>query len=232
MPTPRERDLQTPCGWCGNPIAQPPTGRRLRYCDRSCRQRAYEVRTAQRRLQRDVDAGVVRTAPAERVVERVVQPRHPSTPAAWATALEELAAQLSDGRIAWWHYDRLRAATDAVTAALERLPTGPAPAPRRPVPGPPAAAADARVAQLLARLAATSAGSPAPTTLLRIAGELAVDVDDVRAVLAMLVDAGVAAATRPHHVGGTTPVDARTVAEHARFTVDLHPSAIRHSHQC
>ncbi|MEW2386479.1 hypothetical protein AB0873_31115 [Micromonospora sp. NPDC047707] len=62
-----EREIQTPCGWCGNAIVQPATGRKKHYCDRSCRQRAYELRAAQRRHQADVDTGRIRTVPAPRI---------------------------------------------------------------------------------------------------------------------------------------------------------------------
>lgn len=127
-----ERVLQAPCQWCGRAVRQPPTGRRLRYCGRSCRQRAYEVRTAQRRLQADVEAGTVRAEPAERVVERVVQPRYPKTAAGWEHALEELAQQLSDGRLAPWHADRVaRALSRAATAARSAASGGPV-SPARP----------------------------------------------------------------------------------------------------
>ena len=44
------RGVQTPCGYCGHPVEQPGGQRRLlRYCDRSCRQRAYELRARRRR---------------------------------------------------------------------------------------------------------------------------------------------------------------------------------------
>ena len=48
---------QQPCTWCGRPITESGTGRRRRYCRRSCRQRAYEQRQA---LQaRDLPEGTV-----------------------------------------------------------------------------------------------------------------------------------------------------------------------------
>lgn len=34
------------CSWCGVDFPRPARGRRPRYCGRSCRQRAYEMRSA------------------------------------------------------------------------------------------------------------------------------------------------------------------------------------------
>ncbi|WP_032377912.1 hypothetical protein [Rhodococcoides fascians] len=34
------------CAWCGRPVADSGTGRKRRYCRQSCRQRAYEQRSA------------------------------------------------------------------------------------------------------------------------------------------------------------------------------------------
>src|SRR5690348_6225372 len=116
-----ERPLQTPCEWCGRAVRQPPTGRLLRYCDRSCRQRAYEARTAARRLGADVAAGVVRAQPAERIVERVVRAKHPRTAAGWERALDELRAQLADGRIGPWHAQRLQRAVALVDEQLHAI---------------------------------------------------------------------------------------------------------------
>jgi hypothetical protein len=46
-------------------------GRPPRYCSDAHRQRAYEVRTAQARQERDAAAGKLRTEPVREVVERV-----------------------------------------------------------------------------------------------------------------------------------------------------------------
>lgn len=217
-----ERETQTPCGWCGAAIVQPPTGRRLRYCDRSCRQRAYEARTADRRYQRDLGAGRIRQQPAERVVERVVQPRHPSTVAAWVAALDELTERVGDGRVQPWDLSRIRQASSRLQTAVDAVGRSPGDRPSRPqvVPAPVAAGAGGdRLGALAERLAATSAGR-APTTLTRLAGELGVDVDVLRVVLVDLVDADVARLTRTGPAG-VEPVDAHTIAEHQRFTVTL-----------
>src|SRR2546428_12435265 len=110
MPPSVERVMGSPCEWCGRSIEQPPRGRRLRYCNRSCRQRAYEARTATRRYGRDLDVGRILPKPTERVVERVIQPRHPSTATAWIAALYELAEQIRDGRLPAQDIPRGRAA--------------------------------------------------------------------------------------------------------------------------
>src|SRR2546429_2521735 len=155
MAAPAEHVVQSPCQWCGRTIEQPPRGRKLRYCDRSCRQRAYEARTAARRLKADLDAGRILQQPAERVVERVVQPRHPHPPAGWIDALDELTARVRDGRIEPWNAARIRPAIARLQAALDasagfatsRPLTVPAPRPASPdtLSGP-------RIEQLVARL--------------------------------------------------------------------------------
>ncbi|MDV8000185.1 hypothetical protein R4P08_02880 [Rhodococcus sp. IEGM 1408] len=45
------------CAWCGRPVTEGDTGRRRRYCRRSCRQRAYEQR--QSLLMRELPEGTV-----------------------------------------------------------------------------------------------------------------------------------------------------------------------------
>lgn len=68
-----ERPVARECAWCGTAIELNPRAQHQRFCSRSCRQRAYEVRTATRRAQQDQDAGTARPAdePIREVVERV-----------------------------------------------------------------------------------------------------------------------------------------------------------------
>lgn len=47
-------------------------GRPASYCSKSCRNRAWEVRSAEPRLQRDIAAGVVRTEPVREVIRQTV----------------------------------------------------------------------------------------------------------------------------------------------------------------
>src|SRR6185369_12134176 len=76
---------------------------------------------AQARLHRDLDTGRVRQEPVERVVERVVQPRHPSTAGAWTAALNALGEQLRTGPLANqpWHHRQLHDALHRVLAVLD-----------------------------------------------------------------------------------------------------------------
>jgi hypothetical protein len=69
----RERPLARECAWCSDPIQLNPRAQHQRYCSRSCRQRAYEVRTAARRAQDAQDAGTARPEgePLREVIERV-----------------------------------------------------------------------------------------------------------------------------------------------------------------
>ncbi|GGL17742.1 hypothetical protein [Mangrovihabitans endophyticus] len=214
-----ERPLQTPCEWCGRAVAQPPTGRLLRYCDRSCRQRAYEARTAKRRLQDDVDTGRVRAQPAERIVERVVRAKYPSTAAGWEKALDELRAQLADGRIGPWNAPRIDRAIAAVDEQLQAIETAAVPRPRPSretfaVDQPPAAAAvpfaGERLAVIEARIAA--AGGTLSTTLEHLAGDVGIGVDELRQAMLEFERLGFLAARRR---GTVVPVD--ELAVHSRF---------------
>lgn len=71
-----ETVLMRTCGWCGKEIGTRAKGRgrQRRYCTPAHRQRAYEVRTAQARLERDREAGTARLEdePVRELVERTV----------------------------------------------------------------------------------------------------------------------------------------------------------------
>jgi hypothetical protein len=207
-----ERPLQTPCQWCGAAVRQPPTGRLLRYCDRSCRQRAYEARTARRRLDADIDAGVVRAQPAERIVERVVRAKHPSTPAGWESALAELRAQMADGRIGPWHAERLQRAVALVDEQLRAIAAAwPPPAAQPAVPPPRRPAVDERIAAAIGRQIA-AAGGTLSTPLERLAAGLALGVDELRQAVLDLEHAGRLVARRHHN-----PVPVDELAIHSRI---------------
>ncbi|WP_304456008.1 hypothetical protein [Nocardiopsis sp. YSL2] len=67
-----ERPVARECAWCGTAIEVKPRAQHQRYCGRSCRQRAYEVRTAAARQEADQAAGTARPdEPVREVVERV-----------------------------------------------------------------------------------------------------------------------------------------------------------------
>ncbi|WP_116247721.1 hypothetical protein [Nocardiopsis sp. FIRDI 009] len=74
--TVREQVIRRTCEWCGKELAPRARGRgrQRRYCSPAHRQRAYELRTAQERLERDQEAGTARRddEPVREVVERTV----------------------------------------------------------------------------------------------------------------------------------------------------------------
>lgn len=101
----------THCGWCGREVAANPTGRRRRYCQQSCRQRAYEQRTAMRGTTVPADAVVLTAAEAEAVADRAFAVR---------CAAEDVVTAIADGADA----GALRALGDellALARAAERL---------------------------------------------------------------------------------------------------------------
>lgn len=206
MADPVERETQIPCGWCGKVVAQPGGNRRRRrYCDRSCQQRAYEIRTAGKRLQRDQAAGLVLPEPETRIVERVLQSRSPHTTAGWVQVLGELDARVRDKRVPSWDWPRLRPAVARLSQALGAQAS----------PAVPAAVLEV----VVARLAATSAGRGESTTLARLSGELAADVAQTRALLGWLAEHRAVRCQRAMPTGALEPVDPCTIAEHARFTI-------------
>jgi hypothetical protein len=81
------------CGWCGGPITPKSRGTIPKWCSATCRHRAWEQTRAETSDRSPVQ-----------VVERLVQVRVPLAPTRrdWPQLLEELAGQLSDGRV----YDR------------------------------------------------------------------------------------------------------------------------------
>jgi hypothetical protein len=87
------REVQSPCGYCGHPVEQPGgSRRRRRYCDRSCRQREYELRRAEVRREADVGGDAVWAGP-------------PSTPVHACAAHRDTTLALLTGRYphARWH---------------------------------------------------------------------------------------------------------------------------------
>jgi hypothetical protein len=66
----REQYRGRSCEWCGDWMPYDGRGRPPRYCSDAHRQRAYELRTAQARTDRDAAAGKLRTEPVREVVER------------------------------------------------------------------------------------------------------------------------------------------------------------------
>ncbi|HKS45757.1 MAG TPA: hypothetical protein VJT49_11730 [Amycolatopsis sp.] len=64
------------CGWCGRRLEQGTTvGRRRRYCGQSCRQRAYERRSALQRTGLPEDAVVLSDTEIATLLDRLFQLR-------------------------------------------------------------------------------------------------------------------------------------------------------------
>ncbi|MBY6363601.1 hypothetical protein [Rhodococcoides corynebacterioides] len=84
------------CVWCGRPVDESGTGRRRRYCRRSCRQRAYEQRTSVRGTTVPDDAVLLTAAEAEALADRAFGVRCAAEDVATAVAegadADELAA--------------------------------------------------------------------------------------------------------------------------------------------
>ena len=118
------------CPVCGGELPYRRRGPRPTYCRQSCRQRAYELRRAERRTGRDLGAAAASTPPPERVVERVTELPYPTTAAGWAHALAALERDLRTGEVRG-NVRQLDAACRGVLDALA-APAVPAPAPRTP----------------------------------------------------------------------------------------------------
>ncbi|KQU45740.1 hypothetical protein ASG84_10460 [Rhodococcus sp. Leaf278] len=70
----RTRRDQT-CTWCGRPVADSGTGRKRRYCRQSCRQRAYEQRTAMKETSIPDDAIILTADEASAAADRAFEVR-------------------------------------------------------------------------------------------------------------------------------------------------------------
>ncbi|MEV3986906.1 hypothetical protein [Nonomuraea sp. NPDC049758] len=135
----RDRLQGRTCAWCATYISYSGRGRPPRYCSKSCRNRAWEVRTAERRLQRDIATAAVRAEPVREVhtqttvrtrtrVEIRVERRPPATAQDWVKHLAALTDQLrAGGSLApqHWHHNKLyNALMKALMAVGEAHPGG------------------------------------------------------------------------------------------------------------
>lgn len=66
---------ETSCAWCGRPVDEGDTGRRRRYCRRSCRQRAYEQRKSLRVQELPEGTVVLSEAESADLMDRMFQLR-------------------------------------------------------------------------------------------------------------------------------------------------------------
>lgn len=69
------RSRSASCAWCGREVISEGPGRTRRYCRRSCRQRAYEARTALANTALPPDSVVLTAAEADAVGERMFEVR-------------------------------------------------------------------------------------------------------------------------------------------------------------
>ena len=219
VPAPSERLIATSCAHCGGPVTYPGRGKHPRYCGRSCRQRAYELRRAGR-------APAAAGPPVRQVVERVVERPHPRTVPGWIAALDELAAQLRGGALTA-HPHRRDELQRALAGAAQALagPAGtapPAPSTRTSAGFPPPAPGVSTAAAVMPAASAvhahlTAAGAEALTSIGRLAAALAVDESTVRGALAVLVASGEVVLVRAVGGGRGERVDVGQVAAHAGF---------------
>ncbi len=132
-----ERLVSRTCGWCGELMVYRGVGRRPKYCSKSCKNRAWEVRSAQRRLDRDIAAGTASTEPVREVVSRPPKPepkapaprqaapRAPVRIADWVKLLAVLEEQLH-GELGpkYWDHPKLLKSLNSVLGALDQATPG------------------------------------------------------------------------------------------------------------
>ncbi|WP_176444087.1 hypothetical protein [Rhodococcoides kyotonense] len=76
------------CAWCGREVADSGMGRRRRYCRQSCRQRAYEHRSAVKGTSIPEDAVVLSADEASSLIDRAFEVR---------CAAEDVAIAVTEG---------------------------------------------------------------------------------------------------------------------------------------
>jgi hypothetical protein len=136
-PTSNTRLERRTCAWCGTWIPYSGRGRYPVYCSPSCRTRAWEIRTAEKRLGRDLSSGRASAEPVREVVRELGKPRQPPTTATptkadqwaanwWAQLLKELARQLTAEKLGQehWHHARLYRGLENVLMALDAVHPG------------------------------------------------------------------------------------------------------------
>ncbi|MFE2943428.1 hypothetical protein ACFXKG_30895 [Streptomyces sp. NPDC059255] len=139
----RDRLIERTCDWCGAPVPYTGKGRPPRYCSPAHRNRAYELRRAEKRADRPVSEGgrspepvrevvertetVVRTVVREGPVEiRQVPARRlsgqpytlPEDVLEWAQMLRHLRRAVDDGKIPTAFREKLAQACELTARAL------------------------------------------------------------------------------------------------------------------
>lgn len=143
--TTRTRLVSRTCAWCGDPVPYPGKGRPATYCSPGHRNRAWEVRTAAARQERDRHAGTARDeeepvrevvretvtrtvtrsarieVPVPGQVRQVVVERPARPEKAWEVCAVLGAAQVAarDGLFGEHDHDRLLFAANALIQAIE-----------------------------------------------------------------------------------------------------------------
>jgi hypothetical protein len=126
-----ERLEKRTCGWCGVWMPYDGKGRPRTYCSKAHRNRAWEVRSAQARLDDDLAAGRATAEPVREVVSRPAPappaPKVPYQAAVWVEFLAELSGQLRDGQLGkahWQHLKLMNALFDTLDALNKATPGG------------------------------------------------------------------------------------------------------------
>ena len=105
-PAPPRRG-EASCAWCGRPVDEGGTGRRRRYCRRSCRQRAYEQRQTLRASELPEGTVVLSDTESADLMDRMFQLR---------CACEDLHTAIAEGA----DVAELERMSDALVAAARR----------------------------------------------------------------------------------------------------------------
>jgi len=111
------------CAWCGEWMTYSGHGPMRTYCSKSCKNRAWELRSAERRLGRDLAAGRADPGPVREVVRPPAPTavKVPTRIADWTKLLGELQQQLGEGgplRARHWDHQRL---SDSLWDSIEAL---------------------------------------------------------------------------------------------------------------
>ena len=138
--TTRRRLVSRTCAWCGEPVPYSGKGRPAKYCSKAHRNRAWEVRTARQRQERDREAGtaapeqepvrevvretVTRTATRSARIEvprpyPVERPARPDKAREVADYLDQVAAAVRSRKIMHFEHQRIMRSVRRLLAAID-----------------------------------------------------------------------------------------------------------------
>lgn len=114
---------QRTCAWCGQWMTYSGHGPMRTYCSKAHRNRAWEVRSAERRLGRDLASGQADAGPVRELLAPPAPApvKVPTRTADWVRLLGALQQQLGDGgplRARHWDHQRL---SDSLWDTIEAL---------------------------------------------------------------------------------------------------------------